>query len=548
MPAKNCQESLTAPFFMRWVLVLVLASAWWVFTWNNGFPYYYHPDEPSKVRQVQREYRNFHHPLMLLNTVQVVAGWGRAAGDEEAESQRIVAVGRLVAGFFGAVAVAGLVAVGWSLGGVRVGLMLWPLLVLHEQLFELSHYFKEDTALLAGLVVGLLAVVRYGRRPSFGAAVLVGTGMALAASGKYVGVLGSVVCLGVFLWQVVRCGGGWQANRGHVAVAAVAAASVLLVVNWQLLTVSGRADFAEGLGREADFAIQGHKGTTRSVPHSAYTASFSRNTNAVLWVFLLAHGVWLWRNRRRVVPAHWAVVVFSLLYILILSLSPKVSDRYFLPATGFLLVLAALGVGNLADWITGSRRIVERVPAVANRTLVFSVLAVAGVLPMLPDFFAYAAAFREDDRKELITYIRDQLPATAKIAQDGRVNLPGDPKRKFLAARAGEIPQVVQGAAFAADVGTLDELLDAGFTHVAVCKGDYERFFLNKIRPRQGAEDDFSRRHAFYQRLFEHARLVWERKPGELNYLQPGLKLYSLDSLRSGSEPAAPPPSPVPSP
>ncbi len=524
------------------MLAAVFLSAWGVFTWGNAFPYYYHPDEPSKVRQVQLDYRNFHHPLLLLNTTRLAAALGEEAQDPVRESQRIAVVGRRVAAMYGAVAVTALVCLGWALGGLRVGLMLWPLLVMHEQLFELSHYFKEDTSLLAGLALAFLGVMVYERHPGMTAACALGAGAGLAACGKYIGVVGSVMSLAVLLWHVSKCGGGWRRNWSHIAAALLACVVVLLAVNWQLLTQSGRADFAAGLAREADFALAGHKGTTRSVPHMAYTASFSRNTNAVLWAFMVVHGVWLWRNRRRVSAGHWSVVAFPLLYTLILSFSQKVSDRYFLPATGFLLVVAALGAANLADQLRAGSGLFVRLSrlgwAHAYRTasttrghLVFALLAVAGILPMLPDFFAYARAFFEDDRGALIAYVRDNLPPDAKIAQDGRVNLPGDPRREYLASRSGEIPQVVRGAEFAADLGTLDELVAQGFTHVAVCKGDYGRFFREKIRPREGGEEDFFRRREFYASLLERGKLVWERKPGALLYFQPGLQLYSLAPL-----------------
>lgn len=517
---------------MRFILCLaVFASAWWVFTWDNDFPYYYHPDEPSKVRQVQKEFRNFHHPLLLLNATQWVVSLTTPENSQELEAQRIAVVGRQVAAGFGAVAVTALVALGWSLGGARVGLMLWLLLVLHEQFFELSHYFKEDTSLLAGLALSFLTLLRYERRPGWVASGLVGVASALAVSGKYVGILGLIICFGALAWIAFRRDGGVRKNWKDLAVAILFCLLTLMAVNWQLLAESGRADFTAGLSRETDFALAGHKGTTRNVPHLAYTASFSRNTNVVLWAFMVAHGVWLIRNRRRVSTSHWAVVSYVLLYVVILSFSPKVSDRYFFPATGFFLLLSALGAKNLADWISGNSRVLRRCPVAADVRLIFALLALGGFLPMLPDFIAYARAFHEDDRKALLAYIVNNLPPSAKIAQDGRVHIPGDPKEKFQTAHAGSIPQTIQSATFAPDIGTLDELIANGFTHVAVCKGDYGRFFRDKIRPRDGAEEEFARRWQFYNTLFSRGELVWEREPGDLLTLQPGLRLYSLERL-----------------
>ena len=70
---------------------------------------------------------------------------------------------------------------------------------------------------------------------------------------------------------------------------------------------------------------------------------------------------------------------------------------------------------------------------------------------------------------------------------------------------------------------------------MAVSEGDYGRFFLTTHKPRGGDQDDFGRRRAFYEQLFAEGRVVWECPAGDLQYLQPAIKVYQLPA-----QPAAP--------
>ncbi|MFZ4682906.1 MAG: hypothetical protein ACOYMS_10405, partial [Terrimicrobiaceae bacterium] len=82
---------------------------------------------------------------------------------------------------------------------------------------------------------------------------------------------------------------------------------------------------------------------------------------------------------------------------------------------------------------------------------------------------------------------------------------------------------------------TIDELRARGIEYVAVSEGDYGRFFLTTHKPRGGDQDDFERRRTFYERLFAEGRVIWECRAGDLQYLQPAIKLYQLPA-----QPAAP--------
>jgi hypothetical protein len=139
----------------------------------------------------------------------------------------------------------------------------------------------------------------------------------------------------------------------------------------------------------------------------------------------------------------------------------------------------------------------------------------------------YDRGFQDDARQRLIDYVTRELPADATIVQDKRVGLPvaGDPR---FEGSGMEIPQHVADHFFAADAGTLTELQAAGIRYVAVSQGDYGRFFLKTHRPREGETDEFERRRAFYEELFSVGTLIWESPSGQLQYLQPAIKVYRL--------------------
>src|SRR5690554_5218554 len=64
-----------------------------LYTRHNDFTFRYHPDELSKIRQIQSggENRNLNHPLLLLEASQWVVQWLGTPNNDQA----IVEVGRL---------------------------------------------------------------------------------------------------------------------------------------------------------------------------------------------------------------------------------------------------------------------------------------------------------------------------------------------------------------------------------------------------------------------------------------------------------------------
>lgn len=501
-----------------WSLVL-FSACFALQTRHNRFPFFYHPDEPGKVEQILTSRWNFNHPMLLLSTTKVAV----SALPQPLSEQQVVEVGRVVsAGFMSAAIVAlSLVAFlwrGWA-GAFSAGAVLG----LHHQLYELAHYMKEDSAMLFGFAVTFLAATMFWQAPSTKRAIFLGAACAFAVSGKYLGVL-SLLVAGPVIFQAKN------RPRGAFAIFAASFVAVFAIVNLPLLL--NLATFQKSLDREVGFVVHGQREMTRSVPHAQYWSIFLDNSTPAIWVLLGFFVFARWRERRTLAAAEWAVVVFPFAYALLLSFSPKSNDRYFLPASAMFSLLAALGIEDAAHLLgeSVSRRAVHIVAAVA-----LVALQICGWAPRREGLWQYEEAFQHDDNQELIAWIKAKLPADAVIAKDNRVRLPDPSKKRDLTRGLGVIPQkvVTPGSldlkgGFAADIGTIDEMLAKGITHVIVSDSDYGKFFLEGLRPKSDESGAYAKRKAFYETLFREGDLQWERDRGTVIYLHPGLRVYRL--------------------
>ena len=471
----------------------------WLATQANRFPSTYHPDEPSKARQVLNGEYNFHHPMLLLTTTHVLMAMTHVPAEQDA----VTVAGRQASAIFTAGAIFCLVLLTALLGGPLAAMIAGCLLVANHQLFELAHYFKEDPAVL------FLALLGFERTPSLLRAGLMGAALGLAISGKYLGAVVAPLAF-VLIWHrqerpvlaAVLCAGG------ALAVLALANLPVLL----------HPADFADGFEREVDFAVLGHKGITRSVPHGVYWKVFIDSTMPVRWLpvaglLIVAFYAALLMRRRQASLAEWMIVLFPIAFGLLLSFFPKTHHRYFLPATAILLVVAALGAVALSRFRWKDRPILG--PA-GNPWPALVALAL-GLLAQGPTFLDYYHGFSHDGRTAMADYLRAHVPAGTIIAQDKRVDLD-----------ALHLPYDFRGKLFAAEVGTIPELRAQGIEYVAVAEGDYGRYFEKKLRPTDDGAALYAARREFYQTLFDQGEKLFECPAGTLQYLQPHILLYRL--------------------
>ncbi len=518
MSRKNHQVALG-------IALLAALLALWTYTQANTFPASYHPDEPSKARQVIDGEFNFHHPMLMLSAAKVaVAVTG--AGDDV---QRVTQAGRRVSAIFTATAVGCLVLLATFLYGQLAGAFAGVLLVTNHHLFELAHYFKEDPAVLLGVSAFFLALAIFDRKPGGKTAALLGLGTGLAISGKYVGAL--VVPFALFIIVIHRK--NFPPLRAISLLLLVAIATFALA-NLPIFLNPGA--FAAGFDRELDFAVHGHKGITREIPHGVYGAVFRESTNPAIWVLLIVFALSLLRRWRTARPAEWMVAIFPLFFAVVLSFSPKTHHRYFLPATGLLLSVAGAAIVLLPSLLREATATVrlfltyrgipvrqmpwtllenaQPLPRTAT-SLIMAVALLVAVAIQAPHFWRYFDGFSNDGRSLIARFIRANVPPDAIIVSDKRVNL-----------RELDLPNPIEGKLFAADVGTLAELRARGITHVAVAEGDYGRFFRDKLKPTEKGAENFAQRKAFYAELFETGTLLLDSPPGQLQYLQPHLQLW----------------------
>jgi hypothetical protein len=511
---------------VAWALAVAVASVI-LFTRLNGFSVFRHPDEPDKVAQVIGGEWNLHHPPMLLWVTDLAVRVSGTARDE----QSVAGVGRAVSACFCAMGVGALSLFAWRWKGPVAGVLAGLLLLTHHQLFELAHYFKEDTPLLAGVALSFLAMQRFRRTGSRLSAALLGGACAVAASGKYLGLAMVPLALFAVLMrpkaevcrdEVPHLNWGWF-------LAALLAGIALL--NWPIF---GRIPtLFESVGREMEFAFEGRHGMRRRIPHGQYWPIFIDNTTPALWAGIAGVIVLVVRRiaggkaprafRERPVESLLALLPFAM--GIGLSFSPKSHDRYFLPATALLTVIGSIGLLSMAGSAPARwRRAAAGVLALTAVACQFVTLPSPLDWKTLPEYYG---AFSSDDRMALRQWIEETLRPEDGIAQDGRVGLPVTGNKRD-AHRYQPLAQRVLGSKFAADLGSLDDLRDQGISYAVVSQSDYGRYFIEGMEATPGTEEEAERRRAFYERLFAEGELVWERPRGTVLYLHPGLKVYRI--------------------
>lgn len=498
---KRAQSTPTVgwPAWLCALLFGLLAFA--LFTRHNDFPFYYHTDEPGKVKQVLTGERNFHHPLLLLKSTEVVMALTKA----EWKAQPAVEAGRTVSAFYAAAAVTALVLLTWGIGGRLAGLIAGVLLVTHPVIFELSHYMKEDCALLAGVAWSFFAMERYVRQPTLWRAGLLGVAAGFAASGKAIGlVIAGVALLLTFL--TVRAGRRWDWRAALIVLAA--AFVVFAAINLESFTTKGGAK--RGLNNELkriDLRAS-ERGQTIEVK---YVSKFGRVISVPILIATVFFIYRRWRERRAVPAYIWVLIAFPIVFAAVMSVAPVTKERYLLPVFALFCVLGALGLAEMA-----ASRSFRRCGLVAGA------LAIIAVAWHLPNLLRYHREFAADDRRDLIAWIKDNLPADAIVAHDRRARL--DYARQW-GGPAFQFPQQTRSTKrYAADLGDLKKLRNDGIHYVVACEQDYH----TALRERHHSSKGEKEREEFYRDLFKKGKLLKEYPAGKLAYLHPGLRLYEI--------------------
>ncbi|MEI6280136.1 MAG: hypothetical protein WCQ16_12250 [Verrucomicrobiae bacterium] len=456
------------------------------------FPATYHPDESKKVRQAVDGKYNFHHPMLLLVSARAAATFAGRAQDFEFVKR----TGRMASVVFAAGSV-GLLAllVGWLYGpfcGAAAGVFLLG----NAELFELAHYFKEDPALLFGLSLSFVAITAWTRAPSASLAALAGAANAVAASGKYVGFLIVPFCI-VAMLAVSRF------RRRDLACWAGGFLLALAVIN--LPAILSPEGVAASFSREMA-GVAGKTGvTTRAIPHGVYSNVYWSSSTPVLVLLLGIFGLDLLKKRFQISAAEAVIVLFPVVFVILLSFSPKTHHRYFLPCATLFACLSAAGL--------------KPVLRLRHGAAIGTVLVLASTAFQLPRLLAAEHGFSQDHRAELNRFVNETLPRDAVLLEDQKVDLAPGIERKVVKREITEKDSIAS-------------LRAEGFTHVIVSPRFYGALFMTSLRPQPGKEATVSALRKFYETLFQDGELLREWRTGDNIYLTPAFRIYAIGATK----------------
>ncbi len=528
---------------------VLLAALFTLSMWLNGlhadFPPDYHPDEPSKARQVLSHDFNFNHPHLLLTATR---GLNEILGPNQTtldaalsprdawrdHHQTIVRNGRWVSAAFAALAACALaLAAGLHydrLAGAAAGLMV----ALNHGLITRAHYMKEDTALLLGLAVMMLGLSWAWRRRGCGgwaAAALLGLGGGLAAAGKYVGFVPAAAGI---LWFMAGpfMGRWWHRLIGGLLALAVGFA-VFCAANFE--GVFPFDPMRRGFDREWRHVTTEHVGLV-SDGVGRYAVDVIRHETtwpALLGVVAFVIGRAL--RGRRPDAIDWTLLLFPLAYAFLITRSAVQFDRYFLPTVVFVQALGGVGwvvLGReVLRWVSVWRARPSEVTQPPRRA--HAVLCGIVVLVLWPGAWASWACVRQfgdDGRDRLARWLAENLEA-----ERGRPYVVADAYAKVDYRALREAGHRTGRRTLDFRRYTLDDLREAGVTHVIACNLNYDRYLTEHRNPAPGGEEAYHRAVDNYRRLFTETNIVWQNQPSRRMpyYVNPTVTVFELTPPRT---------------
>lgn len=504
-----------ASFRLPLLSILLFATALLLYSRHLDSPYYYHADEPGKTAQVIKDYRNFHHPLLLVN----MAATAVDVFQVPLRPQPVVEIGRWVSVFFSALAVGLLAAFAWRARGAATAIAAGLFLMLHQDVFELAHYFKEDPALLGGIALTFFALQSLALKPGPLNLTFLAFAVAVTFSSKYIGIALIVPAL-FFAWRTM----GWKGAVACLFIFAVFAG----LLNWRMF--QDWDEVVANLRRETELVSKGQREISKSVPHLGFVQFFVRKLMPPFGLFF-AWGLWIWwRDRSRHLrggAVETAMVLLPFAFTAMLSFSAKDAGRYFLPAFLGMCYVAGIGLADLVCRLWQGTLLDGMKPRTRRSLAVLC--ALIALTEMGWRFTAMWNGFSKDSHVELANFIREKLPASAVIMQGRRVELP-DPRggRDLDPVDFPPLPQGLRTVRWVADEGSLDDLRQQGITHVALEEQEYGRYLDEDSKPKESGRKLFEQRRGFYRDLFARGKILFDSPPGKVGNRNPPLRLVEL--------------------
>jgi 4-amino-4-deoxy-L-arabinose transferase-like glycosyltransferase len=506
-----------------WGITIVMLGVFFVgffwFTHGNGYPCFYNPQEEIRASQLITKDWDFHRPLLSA----VVTKLLKAVLHTPNEVQAVVQLGRTVSAFFAVGSIICLSLAIYFLGSTSSAALLSFLLLCQHQFYDLAHTMSENSALMFGSSLTLLAIVLVEERGTVPRALLLGISLAIAVSAKYIGALLFIPAL-----VIVLRSGGREFRLNMLIEFVLGLVFALLVVNfYAVMELPATAlDILQDLASAFASTPVGLK----NLMQGTYWLILWRNTTPPIWVMLGVSLSVLWLRRRNLKMSEFLLFAIPFVYFLLLLFSPS-SDLRFLPVVGFTYAFAVAGVAWMAELISNGGEQVRGwlLPAL------FAVCLAACFFEFLHGY-TYYTAFNFDERLEMLEWMDGNLQPGSKVLADPAVLLPkllAERKQKYrFALLMDGLPKPRE------DQSLLAQVVGAGAGYVVVSPSDYKGLFSGAVSVARANNQAVNSTKQFYSDLFKNGTLIWSRSQGPVPYLQPGLEVYHLP--RAGVDEAKP--------
>jgi hypothetical protein len=490
-------------------MVAVFLVGFFWFTHGNKYPSFYHPEEEIRASQVINGDWDLHRPLLSAITTKLLKTLLHVPNDLQA----VVRLGRTVSAFFAVGSIICLSLAVYLLGSSAAAGLLSILLLCQHQLFDLAHTMSENSALLFGSGLTLLAIVLLEQKATVARALLLGFSVGIAVSAKYIGALLFIPAL-----IAVLRSGGQEFRVDRIIEFALGLLFAILVVNFYAVTELPLTalDVLQDLGSAFSSTPDGFRNLLRGT----YWLALWHNTTPAIWV-MLGISLWtLWVRRRNLKLSEVLLVVIPLVYFLLLLFTPS-GDLRFLPVIGFTYTFAVAGVAWMAELISTAREQVRGwlLPAL------FAVCLASCFFEFLRGY-PYYAAFNWDERLEMLTWMDGNLKPGSKVVADSTVLLPqllAKTKQKYrFDLLMDRFPKMTY------DQARLEQLIAAGVNYIVVSESDYKSLLSSAVSVAMVNDESIKAAKRFYSDLFKKGTLIWSRDLGPVPYLQPGLEIYHL--------------------
>ncbi|HEY7409816.1 MAG TPA: glycosyltransferase family 39 protein [Vicinamibacteria bacterium] len=410
------------------VLVLAAALRFTGLAWDLR----HHPqrDELLFVANVERmieegdlDHRFYGYPGLLFHLLRPVLALGRRL----APSVSPYLLARGVTALCGVLACALLYRLGRALAGRVVGLMAALLLAVSPLAVHTAHMVRADVVLQCASLLGLLAILRLGRRSS--ADVVAGLALGLGTSIKYTGAL---LAPSYLLARLLAPG---PRARG-IALAVLAAA--LVCVASSPAAFLRPAEFAAGMETQLGYHYDAAEKTSHSWLSGMgdWSRVWPRALGLPACALALLGLVLVLRSH----PTTWLpLLLFPLVSHVVMASQPLLYWRQLLPSLGVPILLAAVGAQGLA-------RPLARVPR-ARAAALAAGWAVVVAVPLAASWAYVREIASPSTRDRALDWVESHAAEGARVLttveriglDEGRLEVL---RRETLAAADG--PQVLE--------------------------------------------------------------------------------------------------------